>query len=136
MRRIKPRQLLAKDVEIDIGSCQHDIAELAIEIGTAGNGVFPHRFHGKPGAHRMSKDVHAADVRQLRESVNELAQGIARDGSAFLRRAIIEKTARRRPGIKHGNAAEPRVRHNLREPKTRLVVTCVKAMDLEQDIAV
>ena len=37
----KARQLLAEDIQIDIGCCEHDVAELAIETRTAGNGVFP-----------------------------------------------------------------------------------------------
>ena len=84
----------------------------------------------------MGKNMDAADVWQLREPVDELGQGIARDGRAFLCRAVVEETACSWPRVEHGNAAEARIRHNLRKPEPRLVVACVEPMGIEQDIAV
>ena len=84
----------------------------------------------------MGKNMHAADVRHFRKPVNEFGQGIAGGGRVFLGRAIVEKAAGRRPGVKHGDAAETPVAGDLREPETRLVIAHIEAMDIEQNIAV
>src|SRR3984893_15673384 len=136
MRRIEARQLLTEDVQVDVGRGEHDIAELAAEVGTAGNGVFPQRFHGEPGAHRMRENMHAANNRQFGKPAQELAQGIAGNGRAFLGCAIVEEAAGGGPCIEHRNAAKTPVVRDLREPETRLVVARVKTMYIEQNIAV
>ena len=93
MRGIEPRQLLTEDVQVDVGRGKHDVPELAVEVGTAGNGMFPQRFHREPRTHRMGDNMHAVYVRQFGNPVNESAQGIAGNGRAFLGRAVVEEAA-------------------------------------------
>src|SRR3984893_8468116 len=136
MRRVEPRHWLSEDVQVDIGRGEHDIAELAVEVGTAGNRIFPQCFHGEPGPHRMRENMHAAYVRQFGKPVNEFAQGIAGNGRAFLGRAIVEEAAGGGPWIEHRNSPEAPVVHDRREPETRLVVGRIETMNIEQNIAV
>lgn len=39
MRRIEPGQLLAEDVQINVGRGEHNVAELAVEVGAACNRI-------------------------------------------------------------------------------------------------
>jgi hypothetical protein len=68
---------------------------------------------------------------RIGKPVQELAQGIAGNGRAFLGRAIVEEAAGGGPCIEYRNAAEARVVHDLREPETRLVVARVETMNIE-----
>src|SRR5580704_14591921 len=136
MRRIEPRLLLTENLQVDVGRGEHDITELAVEIRATGNGIFPQRFHGEPGAHRMRENMHAAYVRQFGKPVQELAQGIAGNGRAFLGHAIVEEAAGGGPCIERRDAAEAPVVDDLREPETRVVVAGVKTMNIEQNIAI
>ena len=73
---------------------------------------------------------------RLRQLTDQFRQGVARDGRAFLGRAIVEQTIGRGPGEQHGHAAKAPVLDDLGEPEARLVIARVEAMHIEQDVAV
>ena len=106
MRRIEPRDLLLEHREVDIRRRQHDIAQLAMQIGRTRERLSAQRLHRQPGAHGMGEDVDASDPGRFRQIVQQVEIGVARGGGAFLVRAIGEQRRLGRPGEQHRDAAE------------------------------
>ena len=136
MRRIEPLHLVLEHRQVDIRRRQHDIAQLAMQIGRAGQGRFAQGLHRQPGAHGMGENVDAANARRHRQVFKQLQIGVARGGGAFLVGAIGQQRRLGRPGEQHRHAAELPVDHDLRQPEARLFQRGVEAMHINQHIAI